>query len=92
MDYIVEGENPPLAQLPDTVFSQVDESGSIYYRRNGGRVLHTAGNWGMPNAVGKMIADSDLKDLGCHTEMLVDAYVDMFEVGRLTNAKKNIDP
>jgi acyl-CoA hydrolase len=47
---------------------------------------------GMPNAVGKMIAESDLKDLGCHTEMLVDAYVHMYEAGRLTGRKKNIDP
>ena len=27
----------------------------------------------MPNAIGKMIAESDLKDLGVHTEMYVDA-------------------
>lgn len=45
----------------------------------------------MPNAVGRMIADSDLKNLGGHTEMLVDAYVDMIESGRMTGACKNID-
>ena len=28
---------------------------------------------GMPNAVGSLIAESDLKDLGVHTEMYVDA-------------------
>lgn len=37
-----------------------------------------------------MIADSDLKDLGIHTEMLVDGFVDMVEAGRVTG-KKNID-
>jgi len=47
---------------------------------------------GMPNAVGMMIAESDLKDLGCHTEMLVDAYVHMFNAGKLTGTKKQIDP
>jgi acyl-CoA hydrolase len=46
---------------------------------------------GMPNALGKMIADSDLKDLGIHTEMLVDGFVDMVEAGRVTGLKKNID-
>ncbi len=46
---------------------------------------------GMPNAIGKMIADSDLKDLGGHTEMLVDTYLDMYKAGKLTNAKKSID-
>lgn len=30
---------------------------------------------GMPNTVGSMIAESDLKDLGVHTEMYVDAFV-----------------
>lgn len=43
---------------------------------------------GMPNAVGAMIAQSDLKDLGVHTEMLVDSFVDMYEAGRLTGKKK----
>ena len=43
---------------------------------------------GLPNIVGKMIADSDLKDLGCHTEMFVDAYVNMFNAGKLTNKRK----
>lgn len=46
---------------------------------------------GMPNAVGKMIAESDLKDLGGHTEMFVDAYVDMIESGRMTGARKAFD-
>ena len=45
----------------------------------------------MPNAIGKMIAESDLKDLGIHTEMYVDAFVDMAEAGRITGAKKNFD-
>ena len=34
---------------------------------------------GLPNAVGAMIADSDLKDLGMHTEMLVDAFLLMYK-------------
>jgi len=45
----------------------------------------------MPNAIGAAIADSDLKDLGIHTEMLVDAYYKMFQAGKITNSKKNID-
>ena len=46
---------------------------------------------GMPNAVGTMIAESDLKDLGVHTEMYVDAFVDIAKAGKITGAKKNID-
>lgn len=46
---------------------------------------------GMPNLVGKLIADSDLKNLGGHTEMFVDAYVDMIESGKMNGSKKKID-
>lgn len=45
----------------------------------------------MPNAVGAMIAQSDLKDLGVHTEMLVDSFVDMYEAGKITNRRKQLD-
>lgn len=45
----------------------------------------------MPNAVGAMIAKSDLKNLGVHTEMLVDSFVDMYNAGRITNTKKQLD-
>jgi acyl-CoA hydrolase len=45
----------------------------------------------MPNYIGSQLAHSDLKDLGCHTEMLVDAYYHMYQAGKLTNKKKGID-
>ena len=46
---------------------------------------------GIPNAVGKMVAKSDLKDLGVHSEMYADAYLEMYKVGKITGARKNID-
>ena len=46
---------------------------------------------GMPNAVGSLIAQSDLKDLGVHTEMYVDGFVDMAAAGKLSCSRKNID-
>ena len=41
---------------------------------------------GMPNAIGGLIAQSDLKDLGVHTEMYVDAFVDIAKPARSTAA------
>jgi len=38
-----------------------------------------------------MIADSDLKDLGIQSEMFCDAFVEMYEKGKITNAKKAYD-
>ena len=45
----------------------------------------------MPNTIGLMIAASDLKDMGIQTEMFCPSMVDMYEAGKITNAKKNID-
>lgn len=41
---------------------------------------------GLPDAVGKQLTNK--KDLGCHTEMIVDAYLDLYKSGALTNRKK----
>lgn len=41
---------------------------------------------GLPDAVGKQLTNK--KDLGCHTEMIVDAYLDLYKAGALTNRKK----
>ncbi len=46
---------------------------------------------GIPNAVGELIAKSDLKNLGGHTEMLSDAYIEMINSGVMNGAKKVID-
>ena len=93
VDYVVETDNPPLLTLPDPAISEVDKkiAGMIVNRIEDGSCIQL-GIGGMPNAVGKLIADSNLKNLGVHTEMLADAYLDMFEAGKITNLKKRRDP
>ncbi len=92
VDYIVEGPNPPCASLPSAPPSEVDKKVAelIVEEIPDGACLQL-GIGGMPNAVGTMIAESDLKDLGVHTEMYVDAFVDIYNAGRITGAKKNYD-
>ena len=46
----------------------------------------------MPNVVGAMLADSDLKDLGMHTELCGDAYYRLWQAGKLTNKCKTLQP
>lgn len=46
---------------------------------------------GLPNAVGKVLKDTGVKDIGIHTEMFVDAFMDMIEAGVATGARKNFD-
>lgn len=92
IDYIVEGENPDIVELPAGKFGEVDEKVAqliVPEIPNGACIQLGIG--GMPNAVGSLIAKSDLKDLGVNSEMYVDAFVDMYEAGKITGAKKNID-
>ena len=93
VDMIVEGDNPPFAEMGGGgAATEVDEAVArlIVEEIPDGACLQL-GIGGMPNAVGSMIAKSDLKDLGIHTEMYVDAFVDMAEAGKITGARKNID-
>ncbi len=91
VDYIVEADWP-LSELPNIIPSDTDRqiAGLIMEHIEDGSCLQL-GIGGMPNAVGAMIAESNLKDLGIHTEMFVDSFVQMVESGRVTGAKKNVD-
>ena len=93
VDMIVEGDNPPIGEMGGgAAATDVDQAVAklIVEEIPDGACLQL-GIGGMPNAVGTMIAESDLKDLGVHTEMYVDAFVDIAKAGKITGAKKNID-
>ncbi|SHN79736.1 acetyl-CoA hydrolase/transferase family protein [Desulfitobacterium chlororespirans] len=92
VDYIVEGGHTGMPQIPSALVTDVDQKIAQYVLddlRDGDCIQLGIG--AMPNALGQMIAASDLKDLGVHTEMLVDSYVDMWEAGRISGRKKQID-
>jgi len=92
VDYIVESNNPPLVEIPRAIPTEVDHriAALLMEEMEDGACLQL-GIGGLPNMVGSMIAASDLKDLGVHTELLVDSFVDMVETGRVTNRRKQID-
>ncbi|MEN6350048.1 MAG: acetyl-CoA hydrolase/transferase C-terminal domain-containing protein [Syntrophomonas sp.] len=94
VDFIVESQtNPPMINLPVLPITDVDKKiAALIMEEMEDRVCLQLGIGGMPNCVGAMIAESDLKDLGVHTEMLVDSFVDMYNAGRITNKYKQIDP
>ncbi|MDR2355033.1 MAG: butyryl-CoA:acetate CoA-transferase [Clostridiales Family XIII bacterium] len=92
VDRIVEGGKRGLPILPSAAPSEIDKEIARYVLSEiPDRACIQLGIGGMPNALGKMIAESDLKDLGIHTEMLVDGFVDMVENGRVTGMYKNLD-
>ena len=92
VDMVVEGGDPDLNQLPAAAPNEVDRAVAdlIVSQIPNGACLQL-GIGGMPNAVGSLIAQSDLKDLGVHTEMYVDAFVDLALAGKINGSKKAID-
>lgn len=90
--YVVEGNNPSIPELGSVPPTDVDRTVAnlIVPEIPNGACLQL-GIGGMPNTVGALIAESDLKDLGVHTEMYVDAFVDMSIAGRITGLRKPFD-
>ena len=90
--YVMEGDNPDLAVIPPVEVSAIDREIASYImpRIKDGATIQL-GIGALPNAIGTMIIESDLKNLGMHTEMLVDAYMLMFEAGKITNTHKKTD-
>lgn len=86
VDYIVEGEHPPIYELPIPKPTEVEKkiAASIVPYIQDGSCLQL-GIGGLPNSVGTMLCESGIKDLSMHTELCSDAYLDLFEAGKLTN-------
>ncbi len=93
VDMVVEGDNPPLVEMgAGGPLTDVDiaVANLVVPQIPNGACLQL-GIGGMPNAIGSMIAQSDLKDLSVHTEMYVDAFVDMAAAGKITGRRKALD-
>ena len=92
VDMIVENDEPMPQMGGGAAPTAVDEAVAklIVEEIPNGACLQL-GIGGMPNTVGAMIAESDLKDLGVHTEMYVDAFVDIAKAGKINGSKKAID-
>ncbi len=73
VDYIIEGDNQPAAELPNPPPTDIDRAVGrlICAEIEDGSCLQI-GIRGMPNAVCTQLLESSLRDLGIHTEMLTD--------------------
>ena len=93
VDMVVEGENPPVAQLgAGGAASEVDKAVAdlVVPQIPNGACLQL-GIGAMPSTIGSLIAQSDLKDLSVHTEMYVDGFVDIAAAGKITGRHKALD-
>jgi butyryl-CoA:acetate CoA-transferase len=92
IDAVVESGHEDMFCLAEPKISDVDQQIAeivVAQIENGSCIQLGIG--AMPNAIGKLIANSNLRDLGVHTEMLCDSFVDMYEAGCISNKKKTRD-
>lgn len=92
VDIIVEGENPAPKTLPECESSEADKKIAqlVVEDIHDGSTLQF-GIGALPNAIGNVIAESNIRDLGMHTEMLTDAFLTIYKKGNLTNKAKNFN-
>jgi 4-hydroxybutyrate CoA-transferase len=90
VNWICEGDHK-IPELPNPPLSEIDKSiaSHIVGRIKDGSTIQL-GVGGVANAVGYFLENH--KDLGVHTEMMVDSMVTLFEKGVITNAKKTLHP
>ncbi len=91
VDAVVEGNNP---DIPEIKSRPADEdhrkiAETVVDLIESGSTLQL-GIGALPNMIGQMLCESDRTDLGAHTEMLTDAYVDLYEAGKLTSSHSSI--
>jgi acyl-CoA hydrolase len=93
VDYIIEGDADPATELINAPPTEIDRAVGrlIAAEIDSGSCLQI-GIGGMPNAVCTSLLDSDVRDLGVHSEMLTDGMVALYKAGIINNAVKNLNP
>ena len=92
VDAIVECDIP-IPTTPPPIPTEIDRkiAEHIFPAITSGCTIQL-GIGGIPNSIGAMIAESDVKDLGMHTELMSDGYLALYLAGKITNKKKKLNP
>lgn len=89
VDFIVEAGNEPLPEVhrPTPKEEDIKIAEHVVREIPDGACLQL-GIGAVPNTIGHLIAESDLKDLGVHSEMMCDAFLELYLRGKITNRRK----
>lgn len=89
VDCIIE-KHQPVFELPNIAPGPEEEAiaGYVADMVEDGATIQL-GIGGIPNAVATFLKDK--KELGVHTEMVVDSMVELYEAGVITNSRKKLD-
>jgi acyl-CoA hydrolase len=92
VDFVIEGEDAPLTEVGNPLATDVDRRVAelIAAEIENGSCLQI-GIGGMPNAVCGLLKETGVRDLGIHTEMLVDGMIDLVETGLVTGVHKTLN-
>ena len=92
VDCFAMGTNPLPTELVSKPFGDLERqiAGHIVPLIKDGSVLQL-GVGALPNCIGSLLGESDVKDLSCYTEMFVDAFVDLYEAGKITGNHSAVD-
>ena len=91
VDYVVESDLPiPTIANPAATETDRRIASFIFPYVTSGCTLQL-GIGGIPNSIGSMIAESDVKDLGMHTELMSDGYLALYCAGKITNTRKPLN-
>jgi acyl-CoA hydrolase len=92
VDFVIEGLDQPPPQLTNPEPTEVDRkvAAMIAAEIEDGACLQI-GIGGMPNAVCSVLKEAGCRDLGIHTEMMVDGMIDLIEDGIVTGARKALN-
>lgn len=92
VDFIIDGDGAPPAELPDATTSDVDLAIArlVAAEIKDGDCLQI-GIGGLPNAVCRSLKEAGVRDLGINTEMMVEGLMDLVKEGLATGARKQVD-
>jgi acyl-CoA hydrolase len=92
VDFVIDGNGQFAAELPESATNDVDLAIArlVADEITDGDCLQI-GIGGLPNAVCRALAQANVKDLGVHTEMMVEGLMELINAGVATGARKQVD-
>ncbi len=89
VDYIVESDDYPIVTVTPPKATEIEKkmAGFIFEEIRDGACLQL-GIGGIPGMIGSTLLESDLKDFGVHTEMMIDSFMQLYLAGKITNRHK----
>ena len=93
VDYVIEGDERPAPELPNLLPTDADRAvGRLIAEEIEDGSCLQIGIGAMPNAVCALLLESNVRDLGVHSEMLIDGFLDLYKANRISGAGKKLYP